>query len=76
MKRLEAGVGAEGSRGREERQEEMLDSLVERLRAEGAGEGLVLIDLLKLEQMHVEALRIVRRQINDLVKRTSPSDLI
>lgn len=54
----------------------MLDSLVERLRAEGAGEGLVLIDLLKLEQMHVEALRIVRRQINDLVKRTSPSDLI
>lgn len=52
----------------ERERDELLDALLERLRAGGAGEGMRLADLMRLEKYLADGLAIVRREIDLIVR--------
>jgi len=56
-------------------QDDLVAQLLAALEERGAPDALALADLMRLEQHLLDSLRIVRQQIDALVRRTRPSDV-
>ena len=60
----------------EKERQDLVDALLEGLAARGAPEGTRLLDLMRVEQNLVDALAVIRREIDSIIRssRRRPED--